>query len=154
MTHYDKLGGLVLPQSEQYEITKAVKQELNSFQLLTYVLSMLNQLRGYIVYRSNEMIMTRYKHEYQVVTYFLNSKVKMNVHQYRLIFSDIKQLSHADTEYIDIQQYAMNENKSLDNLMLYHQQHWLAKLNHKDVINSSIDIPKVSIAHIKFLSSL
>lgn len=35
----------------------------------------------------------------------------MNVHQYRLIFSDIKQLSHADTEYIDIQQYAMNENK-------------------------------------------
>ena len=37
----------------------------------------------------------------------------MNVHQYRLIFSDIKQLSHADTEYIDIQQYAMNENKSL-----------------------------------------
>ncbi|MCI2955007.1 AraC family transcriptional regulator [Staphylococcus caprae] len=154
MTHYDKLGGLVLPQSEQYEITKIVKQELNSFQLLTYVLSMLNQLRGNIVYRSNEMIMTRYKHEYQVVTYFLNSKVKMNVHQYRLIFSDIKQLSHADTEYIDIQQYAMNENKSLDNLMLYHNQHWLAKLNHKDVINSSIDIPKVSIAHIKFLSSL
>ena len=35
--------------------------------------------------------------------------------------------------------------------MLYHQQHWLAKLNHKDVINSSIDIPKVSIATSNFL---
>ncbi len=38
--------------------------------------------------------------------------------------------------------------------MINQNQHWIAKLNSKEIVKSSIDLPKVSIAHIKFLSSL
>lgn len=154
MNQYDKVSGLSLPYLEKYVVVNIAQQEPNAFQLVSYVISMLNQLRGEIVYRNNQMVMTRYKHEYQVITYFLNIKSKMNVNQYRLIFSDIKQLNHAEVEYFDIQRYAISENNSLDNLMLYHQHHWLAKLNFKEISTSSIEIPKDSIAHIKFLISL
>ena len=51
-------------------LVNIAQQEPNAFQLVSYVISMLNQLRGEIVYRNNQMVMTRYKHEYQVITYF------------------------------------------------------------------------------------
>lgn len=113
MNQYDKVSGLSLPYLEKYVVVNIAQQEPNAFQLVSYVISMLNQLRGEIVYRNNQMVMTRYKHEYQVITYFLNIKSKMNVNQYRLIFSDIKQLNHAEVEYFDIQRYAISENNSL-----------------------------------------
>lgn len=154
MFQYDKMSGLSLPYIDYEVSTDIAQQQLNGMQLIISVINMFNQLRGDIVFKNNQMVMARYKHEYQVITYFFDNDTEMNVNQYRLIFSDIKQLNHADIEYIDVQRYAMNENNSLERLLIYHQHYWLAKKNYKEVTTSSIDIPKDSIAHIKFLVSL
>ena len=44
MNQYDKVSGLSLPYLEKYVVNIA-QQEPNAFQLVSYVISMLNQLR-------------------------------------------------------------------------------------------------------------
>ena len=81
-----KLNGIVLPAMNRVKSVATYTPNLAVYQLLTYVLNMLNQLRGNIVFRDDNLIMTRLKHEYQVIAFFLDDMFQQNLKLHRLIF--------------------------------------------------------------------
>ncbi len=86
IVNYNQLNGIVLPAMNRVKSVATYTPNLTVYQLLTYVLNMLNQLRGNIVFRDDNLIKTRLKHEYQVIAFFLYDMFQQNLKLHRLIF--------------------------------------------------------------------
>ncbi|WP_349534809.1 hypothetical protein [Staphylococcus saccharolyticus] len=56
IVNYNQLNGIVLPAMNRVKSVATYTPNLTVYQLLTYVLNMLNQLRGNIVFRDDNLI--------------------------------------------------------------------------------------------------
>lgn len=122
---------------------------------ILFMLNIFNQLRGDIVYLDTQLLVTNYKNEYQCIALFdLPISKNPNVEQVQLNFSSINKITHAEINMINYQTFMKpmkNDNESIVSEMKIENLYWIGEMTKKDIEESLIRLPSMTIAHIKIL---
>lgn len=65
LTNYTKFRGLIMHMSIISEASKEIN--LTRLSIFIFIINILNQLRGIVIYQNDTMIVTKFKHEVQCV---------------------------------------------------------------------------------------
>jgi len=77
-----------------------------------------------------------------------------NVEQVQLNFSSINKITHAEINMINYQTFMKpmkNDNESIVSEMKIENLYWIGEMTKKDIEESLIRLPSMTIAHIKIL---
>lgn len=115
--------------------------------------NMMNQLRGDIVHQDNQIILTKFKFEYQCLAFNMNISTAEQLQDLQLNFKTTQPMSHAESSLITYTKapnlnHHQDQTKNKDNLFQPH--FWKGQLSYPTIINRKYILPSMSIGHIKF----
>ncbi|GJF57556.1 helix-turn-helix transcriptional regulator [Staphylococcus argenteus] len=151
MENYSNYNGLCIQMSMVYEVINEIS--LTKLSMLIFIINILNQLRGVVIYQNDTMIVTKFKHEIQCVICFPAALLNEKSGSTRIICKGLKQFSHAETKQIVLsidKDKHTSENGVFVNDIMQQHKFWKANFIEKNIYDHSLMVSSNSIVHLKY----
>lgn len=146
---YNEILGICL-NLESFEQESYNQNEIMAFESYVIFISMLNQLKGNLVYQNNQVMVTKQNNEYQCLAIFLESTQKFE--NINLLFKSKKLISHAEANILNFNILKTYRNKQTVPILkkeVFSNKLWKGELSYQLLDKQSCLLSKMSIAHIK-----
>ncbi|HDA5561970.1 TPA: helix-turn-helix transcriptional regulator [Staphylococcus aureus] len=151
LTNYTKFRGLIMHMSIISEASKEIN--LTRLSIFIFIINILNQLRGIVIYQNDTMIVTKFKHEVQCVICLPAALLNENSDAIRLSCKGLQQFSHAKTKQIVLsidKDNHTSENGVLVNDIMQQHSYWKANFIERNIYDHSLMVSSNSIVHLKY----